>query len=151
MNSLLVGLEAEKACLEKLISLLAQEQHAIGESRFDDLQAITQEKAGLLDRVAELDRQRETLLLAAGFSTDVAGANAAAAAAGPATCQAWADLLVLAERARTDNLRNGAIVWTHLDFTQRALNFLQSSVQHFYGPDGIRTTAAGGGTRLALG
>ena len=150
MNSLLAGLQAEKGCLEQLISVLAQEQHAIGERRFDDLHAITHEKARLLDQVAELDRQRETTLLAAGFSTDVAGANAAAAAAGPAACQAWADLLVLAERARADNLRNGAIVWTHLDFTQRALNFLQSSVQHFYGPDGTRKTA-GGGTRLALG
>ena len=65
-----------------------------------------------------------------------AGADAAAAAGGEATRHAWASLLELAERARAHNLRNGSIVYTHLDFTQKALHFLQSSVQLFYGRDG---------------
>ena len=58
--------------------------------------------------------------------------------------------LALAEDAKARNMRNGSMVHTHLDFTQRALHFLQSSVQLFYGPDGVRKTA-GGGNRLALG
>ena len=61
-----------------------------------------------------------------------------------------ASLLELAERARAHNLRNGSTVYTHLDFTQKALHFLQSSVQLFYGPDGVRKTSSNG-TRLALG
>ena len=68
----------------------------------------------------------------------------------PAARQAWNTLLALAEEAKARNLRNGSLVHNHLDFTQRALNFLQSSVQLFYGPDGARKTAAGR-SRLALG
>ena len=69
----------------------------------------------------------------------------------PRRAEIWASLLELADQAKAGNRRNGAMVYTHLDFTQKALHFLQASAQLFYGPDGNRRTTTGGGTRLALG
>lgn len=151
MNTMLLYLHAEKSCVEEFLVLLAQEESAMTERRFGDLEQITEQKVQLLNRIAEIDRQRETAQSALGFEPGAAGADAAAAAGGEATRQAWQALQELAQKARAQNLRNGSIVHTHLDFTQRALQFLQSSVQLFYGPDGNRKTTSGGGTRLAMG
>lgn len=151
MNTMLLYLHAEKSCVEEFLAVLDQEEQAMASARFSELAAITEQKVALLDRMSALDRQRETAQVALGFEPGPAGADAAAAAAGEATKQAWSALLELAEEAKARNLRNGSMVHTHLDFTQRALHFLQSSVQLFYGPDGVRKTAAGGGNRLALG
>jgi flagella synthesis protein FlgN len=151
MNTMLLYLHAEKTCVEEFLAVLDQEEQAMAQGRFAELPAITEQKIQLLDRMAVLDRKRETAQAALGFEPGSAGANAAAAASGDATREAWASLLELAEQAKARNLRNGSIVYTHLDFTHKALHFLQSSVQLFYGPDGSRKTAAGIGTRLALG
>lgn len=150
MNTMLLYLHAEKTCVEEFLTVLDQEEQAMTQGRFSDLPAITEQKVQLLDRMAVLDRKRETAQAALGFEPGRAGADAAAAAGGEATAHAWAALLELADEAKARNLRNGSIVYTHIDFTQKALHFLQSSVQLFYGPDG-RKTAAGLGTRLALG
>ena len=151
MNTMLLYLHAEKTCMEEFLAILSQEEQAMTNRRFTEIDQIREEKIQLLERLAELDRQREAAQAALGFEPGRAGADAAAAAGGETTRQAWAELLELAEQARVHNLRNGSIVYMHLDFTQKALHFLQSSVQLFYGPDGIRKTAAGAGTRLALG
>jgi flagella synthesis protein FlgN len=151
MNTMLLYLHAEKSCVEEFLAILSQEEQAMTNRRYAELDHITEQKVQLLERLAELDRQREAAQAALGFEPGRAGADAAAAAGGETTRQAWAALLQLAERARVHNLRNGSIVYTHLDFTQKALHFLQSSMQLFYGPDGIRKTAAAAGTRLALG
>lgn len=151
MNTMLLYLHAEKSCVEEFLAILSQEEQAMTNRRFAELDHITEQKVQLLERLAELDRQREAAQAALGFEPGRAGADAAAAAGGENTQQAWAALLAMAEQARMHNLRNGSIVYTHLDFTQKALHFLQSSVQLFYGPDGARKTAAGAGTRLALG
>jgi len=150
MNTMLLYLHAEKSCVEEFLTVLDAEEQAMSDGRFDELASISEQKTQLLERIAELDRQRETAQAALGFEPGADGAEAAAAAGGEATRQAWAALLELAERARAHNLRNGSIVYTHLDFTQKALHFLQSSVQLFYGPDGVRKTSSNG-TRLALG
>lgn len=150
MNTMLLYLHAEKTCIEEFLSVLDQEEQAMRDARFGELGAITDQKVALLDRMATLDRQRETAQVALGFEPGQVGAEAAAAAAGEATIQAWTALLELAEEAKARNLHNGSMVHTHLDFTQRALHFLQSSVQLIYGPDGIRKTARSG-NRLALG
>ena len=151
MNTMLLYLHAEKSCIEEFLAVLDQEEQAMANARFGELPALTEQKVALLDRMATLDRQRETAQVALGFEPGPDGADAAAAAAGEPTRQAWVCLLALADEAKARNLRNGSMVHSHLDFTQRALHFLQSSVQLFYGPDGVRKTASGGGNRLALG
>jgi flagella synthesis protein FlgN len=151
MSILLSHLQAECACAEALLDAMDREEAAMVEGRFDELESISAHKAGLVDRMAALDRERETAQMALGFAPGRAGADAAAAAGGEAALAAWTALLLLAERARVRNRRNGLMASSHLDFTQKALHFLHAARQPFYGPDGIPRAASGGGTRLALG
>lgn len=139
------------ACIEEFVELLAQEEQIMTTGRFGELPALTGKKSLLLDRLAGLDRQRESTQVALGFAPGRAGAQAAAAAGDESVKQAWAALLSLAEKASERNYRNGAKVYTHLDFTQKALGFLQGSDRPFYGPDGAQTKTTGSGTRLASG
>lgn len=148
---LLAHLRTEAACIEEFLSVLEREAKAMADGVFTDLAAIAGQKTVLLDRMAELDAQREALQAALGFEPGRAGADAAAAAGGPEAGQAWAALLALAGQARSHNLRNGSMVYAQLDFTEQALHFLQASAQLFYGPDGVRKTQAGSGNRLAAG
>jgi flagella synthesis protein FlgN len=149
--TLLTHLRTESACIEEFLSVLDREAQAMSDGAFTDLAAIARQKTVLLDRMAELDTQREAMQAALGFEPGRVGADAAAAAGGPDVVQAWAALLELAGQARGHNLRNGSMVYAHLDFTQQALHFLQASAQLFYGPDGVRKTQAGSGNRLAAG
>jgi len=148
---MLLHLLAEKSCVEEFLSVLDQEAQAMESGLFADLGPLTEQKTALLDRMATLDRARESAQVALGFEPGRAGADAAAAAEGEAAQQAWAALLAFAERAKADNHRNGAMVYGHLDFTQGALHYLQAAALPFYGPDGIRKAVGGAGTRLALG
>lgn len=151
MTTLLAQLRAEAGCIGEFLVALDEEAQALSDSAFDALNAIADRKTALLDRMAELDQQRESLQATLGFGPGRAGAEAAAAAGGEPTRQAWRELLALAEDARNRNLHNGTLVYAHLDFTQQALHFLQARAQPFYGPDGVRKTQAGAGTRLAAG
>ncbi|MDR6886913.1 MULTISPECIES: flagella synthesis protein FlgN [Variovorax] len=148
---MLVHLLAEKSCVEEFLSLLDQEADAMKNGRFAELPVLTERKTGLLDRMAALDQAREAAQVARGFEPGRVGADAAAAADGEASLAAWTALVELAHQARTDNRRNGSMVYSQLDFTQNALHYLQASAQPFYGPDGIRKSASGTGTRLAVG
>ncbi len=149
--SLQAHLRTETACIQEFLALLDREAKAMSDHVFTDLAAIAAQKTQLLERMAALDIEREALQVVLGFAPGRAGAEAAAAVGGPAVQQAWAALLVLAVQARSHNLRNGSMVYAHLDFTQQALHFLQASAQLFYGPDGARKTQPGTGTRLAAG
>ena len=148
---MLVHLLAEKSCVEEFLALLDQEAEAMKNGRFAELPQLTERKTGLLDRMAALDQARESAQVARGFEPGRAGADAAAAADGEASLAAWTALVELAQQARADNRRNGSMVYSQLDFTQNALHYLQASAQPFYGPDGIRKSASGTGTRLAVG
>ena len=148
---MLVHLLSEKSCVEEFLALLDQEADAMKNGRFAELPQLTERKTGLLDRMAALDQARESAQVARGFEPGRAGADAAAAADGEASLAAWTALVELAQQARADNRRNGSMVYSQLDFTQNALHYLQASAQPFYGPDGIRKSASGTGTRLAVG
>ena len=110
MNTMLPHLLAETSCVEDFLRLLAEEAQAMENGRFAELPALTEQKTALLDRVATLDRARESAQVALGFGPGRAGAEAAAAADGEASQQAWSALLALADRARDNNRRNGSMV-----------------------------------------
>lgn len=151
MNTLLADLCAEISCLKDFLAALNREEKAMLDGRFHDLAAITEEKTRLMDRMAELDLVREATQCALGHLPGSEGASAAAHAAGEATEQAWRSLMQLAGEARSANQRNGSMVYSHLDFTQRALHFLQASTELFYGPDGVRKPTSASRGHIALG
>jgi flagella synthesis protein FlgN len=148
---MLLHLLAEKTCVEEFLSVLEQEAEAMKNGLFAELPSLTGRKAGLLDRMAALDQARESAQVARGFEPGRAGADAAAAADGEASLAAWTALVELAQQAKASNRRNGAMVYSQLDFTHNALHYLQAGAQPFYGPDGIRKPASAAGTRLAVG
>ncbi|CAN7564503.1 flagellar protein FlgN [Variovorax paradoxus] len=148
---MLLHLLAEKTCVEEFLSVLEQEAEAMKNGLFAELPSLSGRKAGLLDRMAALDQARESAQVARGFEPGRAGADAAAAADGEASLAAWTALVELAQQAKASNRRNGAMVYSQLDFTQNALHYLQAGAQPFYGPDGIRKAASAAGTRLAVG
>lgn len=148
---MLLHLLAEKTCIEEFLSVLEREAEAMKNGLFAELPSLTGRKAGLLDRMAALDQARESAQVARGFEPGRAGADAAAAADGEASLAAWTALVELAQQAKAGNRRNGAMVYSQLDFTQNALHYLQAGAQPFYGPDGIRKAASAAGTRLAVG
>jgi flagella synthesis protein FlgN len=148
---MLLHLLAEKTGIEEFLSVLEREAEAMKNGLFAELPSLTRRKAGLLDRMAALDQARESAQVARGFEPGRAGADAAAAADGEASLAAWTALVELAQQAKASNRRNGAMVYSQLDFTQNALHYLQAGAQPFYGPDGIRKAASAAGTRLAVG
>jgi len=149
MSSLMGHVLAEKTCLESLVRALEEEDQALGSGRFAELPAIVQRKSALLTRVAEIDRERESTQAQLRMPPGPAGA-AAALQGDQRLPQAWSELLALAERARSLNRLVAAKVYTHLDFTENAIAFLQAGSRPLYGPDGERTGRACGAS-LAVG
>ncbi|GAA4332199.1 hypothetical protein GCM10023165_06770 [Variovorax defluvii] len=148
---LLSHLLAEKACVEEFLGVLDDEARALQSGLYAGLDLLTERKSGLLDRMATLDRARESAQVAMGFEPGRAGADAAATAAGATARETWTALLALAERAKAGNHHNGSMVHGQLDFTRNALHYLQATALPFYGPDGIRRAVGGSGNRLAVG
>lgn len=149
MSTLLRQLGEEIALLQAFTGLLAREAEALAERRFDQLPEIARRKDQAADRLAKCDAEREQLLAALGHPADRAGADAAAAQAGPAVQQAWERVLALAAQARQQNHRNGVMVHAHLEFTRQGLAFLQTGTRPLYGPDGQHRAAGAAGARYA--
>lgn len=150
MTSLHQLLLDEVASMEAFLIQLDEEKQAMAEARFADLTAIAGRKSRLLDRIADLDHRRESAQADLGLGAGRAGTQAAAEG-DQALQRTWHMLLALAHKVRDSNYRNGAMIYTHLDFTQKALGFLQRVDRPFYGPDGATRTASGAGMRLASG
>lgn len=149
MSPLLPHVLAETACMEAFLAALAEQDRAISAGRFAELPSINERKAALLARIADIDRGRESLQAQLGLEPGRPGGDAAAGA-DDALRQAWASLLVLAERIRELNWRVSAKVCTHMEFTTNALAFLQARGQPLYGRDGGRKSAVRGAS-IAMG
>lgn len=150
MNTLGDRVLAQTSCLQALLATLDREDQAMAQCRFAELPSIAEQKAALLERMAQLDQDREAAQVALGYQPGRAGADAAAAS-DETLRQAWACMLALARRARDLNRQVGVRVFTHLEFTQKAIGFLKAGDRPVYGPDGMRKTPSGGGSHLALG
>ncbi len=150
MNPLAARVLAQTSCLEALLATLDREDQAMAQCRFAELPSIAEQKAALLERMAQLDQDREAAQVALGYQAGRAGADAAAAS-DETLRQAWTCMLALARQARDLNHRVGVRLFTHLEFTQKAIGFLKAGDRPVYGPDGIRKMSSGVGSHLALG
>jgi len=150
ITSFLQHLAQEHAAVDAFIALLDQEADAMLQGRFADLPALTERKSQLADRLAILGRQRENEQMRLGYRGDRQGAEALAAAAGPALQKAWRALSASAAQAHERNHRNGVMIHTHLDFTRQSIGLLKAGGQSLYGPDGNHSSRASG-NRLAAG
>lgn len=142
----------EREAVQAFIEVLDQEAEAMRTGLFGALPELAQRKSELVSQISQLDARRELGQVRLGYSADRPGADALAAAAGPAVQEAWAQLCELALQAHERNHRNGVMVHTHLDFTRQAIGFLKAGSKPLYGPDGAHHTGNGTGSRrLAVG
>ncbi len=144
-------LARELAAIEVYADLLEGEATALSTGDFAGLPALAERKSELAREISVLGQERDTEQQALGFASGRTGADAACAAAGAQTLQAWHAVLESAALAHDRNHRNGVMIHTHLDFTRKTINFLQAGGQPLYGPDGSHKAGAGSGHSLARG
>jgi len=150
-NALLTHLNQERAVMDSFLELLDREAEALIQSRFDELQLLTERKAQLAERINALEHERERQQQQAGYALTREGGDAAAAAGGNELQVLWRDLLTRAAQARENNHRNGIMIHTHLDFVRQSINFLRAHGQSLYGADGKHKVGLGNGHSLASG
>lgn len=149
MSALLTHVLAESACLESFIAALGAEDQALDQRRFDELPALVRRKEGVLDRLAEIDRLRETAQRQLGLAAGLQGMEALAKS-DASLLSAMEELMERAGQARELNRLVAAKVYTQLQFTADALSFLKAPVEPLYGRDGSRAVPTGGSS-LAIG
>ncbi len=147
----LAHLQQEHAAVGEFMALLEQEAQAMTRGEFAALPALAERKSQLASQIGTLSSQREKEQIAMGYPAGRAGAQAYVMRCGPAVERAWANLLAQAALAREQNLRNGVMIHTHLDFTRKSISFLQAKGQLLYGADGSHHAGSASGNRLAIG
>ncbi len=136
--------EQQQEALGRFIDLLAREQALLSATplSIDTLSRITEQKAAQAAELESLDAARQNILAAHGYTTDRAGAQRLAERLGGV--ELWQAFIERVIEARTENSANGLSIDMKLDFTQRALAFVQRITGHtLYGPNGQKRTLGG--------
>jgi flagella synthesis protein FlgN len=133
------SLNEEHKAARSLLQLLQQEQDRLVAAKIDGLPELTEEKAKLVARLAELATMRHNALASAGFEPKESGMKAWLEKAASNTIKkSWSDLLSLVRHAKEMNRTNGMLINKHIVRNQLAINVLKGTPQdgNFYGPDG---------------
>lgn len=146
LSDWLSQLTAEQAALREFVQLLQSEQSTLVSIDTDQLLFFSDQKSGLIARLATMARQRRELQAALGFGGEVEHwlkANL------PAALNGWHELQQLAREAQELNRVNGELIQVRLRHTQQALTALTaaSNSASLYGADG-QTHHVGGGRIL---
>ena len=148
------GLNSEHQAANTLLQLLKQEQAALVDADVERLTGLTKEKAMIASQMAQLAKQRHSLLAAAGFEATEIGMQAwlGSEHATSDDTSAWKELLAIVQSANEQNRVNGLLIGQHLVRNQAALNILQGNGENgaIYGPNGQSATKIGS-RRLVVG
>ncbi|KVT31418.1 flagella synthesis protein FlgN [Burkholderia ubonensis] len=137
-DELLATVNDEHATVEAFASLLAYEEKALTTPEpLEALPDIIEKKTALIDRLAQLERTRDTQLSALGFPGGKKGMDQAAERDARLS-GSWQLLQQAADRARRANANNGMLIRIRRDYNERALAVLRDAPARvgFYGPDG---------------
>jgi flagella synthesis protein FlgN len=137
-DELLATVNDEHATVEAFASLLAYEEKALTTPEpIAMLPDIIDKKTALIEKLAQLERTRDTQLSALGFAAGKKGMDEAAQRDARLAGR-WQLLQQAAERARRANANNGMLIRIRMDYNERALAVLRSApaAVGFYGPDG---------------
>ncbi|APR37300.1 flagella synthesis protein FlgN [Paraburkholderia sp. SOS3] len=138
-DALLDTIIDEYATVEAFASLLAVEQKALTTAYPGEvLKPIVEQKTSMADKLAMLERARESHLRERGLPAGKRGMDLAAAEDARLNEQ-WGLLQKSAERARKLNFNNGLMIRTRMDYNRRILAVLRGTPEKastFYGPDG---------------
>lgn len=139
-DALLATLIDEHATVEAFASLLAVEQKALTSAEgLSSLSKIVEEKTVLTQRLAGLEKARDTQLAGLGLPAGRKGIEMACEGDTRIAGQ-WELLKGSTERARRANLTNGMMIGTRMEHNRRALAILRGETGNagsmLYGPDG---------------
>lgn len=131
---------AELVVLRQFVEVLQREQAALTNGHTDSLMALAEEKVRHTEKLAALNKDRDTKLRTAGFGSGRDGMKAWREAGNiPAkVLNDLASAIELAKEARRLNELNGKLVADRMQHNQQALNVLLSAAKQsaLYGPDG---------------
>jgi flagellar biosynthesis protein FlgN len=137
-DALLATITEEVAAVQDFEALLAHEEKAlIAAQPLEVLPGIIEHKTALTERIAGLEKQRDTHLRTLGLATGAAGMDSVSAD-DARIAEQWSLLRSVARRARQGNNNNGVLIRTRMEYNRKALAALQISPAKtgFYGPDG---------------
>jgi len=138
---LIAALRAEEVALQEFKTLLASEQNAIIAGDIESLNAISQSKLELVERLNRLSAERMQGIAALGLSADRTSMEGWAEKAGSEALTAWHEMLDAAQAAHQANKINGTLIQTHLQHNQQTLSALLAAANQasLYGPNGQAT------------
>jgi flagella synthesis protein FlgN len=145
----------ERRLIDSLLELMTQEQQFLVGADGDGLAALTPQKAGLVQQMAELAGRRHQALGAAGFGASEAGMQDWLAGRGDAAARRmWDELLERTREAKELNRVNGMLINKQMMNTQVVLNAMRTPAggadAGVYGPGG-QTSAGGPSRRYVVG
>lgn len=140
MTDLLRTLTAEADAVLRFVDLLKQEQQTLASGDVDTLTPLISQKNVLATELAELAKQRNTVLAAEGLEPDRTGVEAWCNLhpTKDKVATAWSRVLSLASEARELNRVNGELIQIRMQHNTQALQALQGASRplNLYGADG---------------
>jgi flagellar biosynthesis protein FlgN len=146
-------LNEEYDAMASLLELIKQEQKYLIEANIEDLTKATEGKSKIVEKIAELAKDRHQGLASAGYPPNDASMQIWLEKTSDIVASSiWSKLLEIAQSAKELNRTNGLLINQHLTRNRNALNALQgtSDGSHFYGPNG-RSTTKPSPRRLVIG
>jgi flagella synthesis protein FlgN len=139
-DALLATVIEEHATLEAFASLLMYEEKALAAvSPLETLPGIVEKKTELTEKLASLEKTRDSQLQRMGLPTGWKGMELAIADDIRLGKQ-WQLLQAVVERARRANATNGLMIRVRMNYNQNALSILRGAASRHatsvYGPDG---------------
>lgn len=144
-DALLATVVEEHATLEAFASLLVYEEKALSAvSPLDTLPGIVEKKTEFIDKLAALEKIRDTQLREMGLPSGSKGMELAIAD-DSRLGQQWQLLQAVVDRARRANSTNGLMIRVRMNYNEKALAILRGATgpaaSGVYGPDGRMAVA----------
>ena len=142
-TGIILCLQEEITAMNSLATLLKNEQSALVDGDIPALNQHILNKGTLVSQIVELEKKRNSCLLALGCTSDAEGMSnyLQQLAEASEVKQLWTQLLSISEQAKENNRTNGMLINRRLSINQAALGALQQSNQapSLYGPTGHST------------
>ncbi|RJG20408.1 flagella synthesis protein FlgN [Massilia cavernae] len=148
-------LSEEQQLISSLLELMKQEQQCLIGADIDGLNAITPQKADLMNQLAIKANQRHQALGAAGHAASEAGMQSLVDSLdNPAATAAWNKLLDLTREAKELNRVNGMLINKQMTHNQNLINAMRQPASAgdsaVYGPTG-QAAPSGPSRRFVVG
>lgn len=141
----MIAFDAEAALVEKLVTLLEQEQFSLASFQIEAIERLLDEKIQLLNQLAIQTHQRYQSLTSLGYEGNETGmANWLASRNEAQIHAAWQSFQANLTRSKEINRVNGVLVTRQFNRNQQILNALNSAgAGNLYGPNGQAAVSMG--------